>query len=81
MTVGFDGRTGEMRKDFPVERLPETIPSDILTASQVLSALNAAGGGAIRVIHYKGDSFLAQTAKGETISVDPRSGAIAPRRP
>ncbi|MEW5729614.1 MAG: hypothetical protein AB1918_17420 [Pseudomonadota bacterium] len=80
MTAGFDGRTGEMREDFPVERLPGTIPSDILSAAQVLSALEAAGIGDVQAIRYGGGRFEAEAAGGEVITVDPRSGAIAPRR-
>jgi hypothetical protein len=80
MTAGFDGVTAEMREDFPVERLPGTIPSGLLTASQALASAQAAGIGEVQSIRYTDNTFKVVTKAGATVVIDARSGAIIPEK-
>lgn len=81
MTAGFDAVTGNMRDDFPVERLAATIPGDIMTALDVVQRLSGAGESHISAVRYLGGSYHVDLMAADgvkTIILDAKTGLPRP---
>ncbi|WP_043744063.1 hypothetical protein [Paramagnetospirillum magneticum] len=81
ITTGFDAVTGEMRDDFPVERLTAPIPGDVMTALEVSRKLSDAGGGRITAIRYLEDRYHVDIVTGDsarTVVLDAKTGEPRP---
>ncbi|CUW41621.1 conserved protein of unknown function [Magnetospirillum sp. XM-1] len=81
MTAGFDAVTGEMRDDFPVERLPAPIPGDVKTALEVVQKLSGPEENRITAVRYLNGDYHVDLANGgsaRTIILDARTGLPRP---
>ncbi|ARJ64231.1 hypothetical protein WV31_00190 [Magnetospirillum sp. ME-1] len=81
MTAGFDAVTGEMRDDFPVERLTAPIPGDVMTALQVVRKLSGPGDSGITAIRYLEGSYhvdLVMGGNARTVVLDAKTGEPRP---
>lgn len=81
MTTGFDAVTGEMREDFPVERLTTPIPGDVMTALEVSRKLSGSEDGRITAIRYLEGRYHVDIVTGDspgTVILDAKTGEPRP---